>query len=194
MADYPVSKTALFIDGLNLHATSRALGFDVDHKRFLRQSGSQGSIVRAFYYTRTIEGHEFSSARRLIDWLEYNGVTVVTKPINEFVDASGRRKVKYSMAVDLAVDAMELADQVDQMVLVSGDGNFRSLVEAVQRRGVRVTVISTLAARSAMVADELRRQPDAFIELVDLRPKIARIVAAPRVRPNVRDPVPNELT
>ncbi|GLR87667.1 NYN domain-containing protein [Bradyrhizobium iriomotense] len=194
MADYPVSRTALFIDGLNLHATSRALGFDVDHKRFLRQFASQGSRLRAFYYTRTIEDQEVSSVRPLIDWLDYNGVTVVTKPTKEFVDAKGRRKVKYSMAIDIAVDAMELTDQVDQIVLVSGDGNFRALVEAVQRRGVRVTVISTLATQPAMVADELRRQADVFIDLVDLRQKIGRIVLAPRVRPSARDPVANERT
>ncbi|MBB4428380.1 uncharacterized LabA/DUF88 family protein [Bradyrhizobium sp. CIR48] len=194
MADYPASRTALFIDGLNFHATSRALGFDVDHKRFLRQFASQGSILRAFYYTRTIEEQEGSSVRPLIDGLAYNGVTVVTKPTKEFVEANGRRKVKYRMAVDLAVDAMELADQVDQIVLVSGDGNLRALVQAVQRRGVRVTVISTLATQPAMVADELRRQADVFIDLVDLRQKIGRIVLAPRVRPSVRNPAVNELS
>ena len=77
---------------------------------------------------------------------QLQGYTVVTKAVKEFTDASGRRKVKGNMAVELAVDVMDLADQIDQMVLFSGDGAFRSLVEAVQRRGVRVTVISTISS------------------------------------------------
>ncbi|MET4315708.1 uncharacterized LabA/DUF88 family protein [Bradyrhizobium sp. RT4b] len=99
------------------------------------------TLLRAFYYTAMIEDQEYSSIRPLIDWLDYNGYTVVTKATKEFIDASGRRKVKGNMDIELAVDAMELADHIDQMILFSGDGDFRSLVEAVQRRGVRVTVI-----------------------------------------------------
>ena len=87
---------------------------------------------------------------------------------------SGRRKVKGNMDIELAVDAMELAGHVDQIVLFSGDGDFRPLVEAVQRRGVRVTVVSTISSQPPMVADELRRQADAFIDLVELQSKIVR--------------------
>jgi uncharacterized LabA/DUF88 family protein len=110
----------------------------------------------------------------LIDWLDYNGYIVVTKPTKEYVDAGGRRKLKGNMDVELAVDAMELAERVDQIVLFSGDGDFRSLVEAVQRRGVRVTVVSTISSPPPMIADELRRQADAFTDLVELKSKIAR--------------------
>jgi uncharacterized LabA/DUF88 family protein len=78
------------------------------------------------------------------------------------------------MDIKLAVDAMELAEHIDQMILFSGDGDFRPLVEAVQRRGVRVTVVSTIASHPPMIADELRRQADAFIDLVDLKPKLSR--------------------
>jgi uncharacterized LabA/DUF88 family protein len=168
------SKIALFIDGPNLYATAKTLGFDVDYKRMLREFQSRGALLRAFYYTAVIEDQEFSSIRPLIDWLDYNGYTVVTKATKEFIDASGRRKVKGNMDVELAVDAMELAGHIDQMVLFSGDGNFRSLVEAVQRRGVRVTVISTISSQPPMIADELRRQADVFIDLVELRSKVGR--------------------
>ncbi len=48
------------------------------------------------------------------------------------------------MDIELAVTAMEMAEHIDQMVLFSGDGDFRSLVEAVQRQGVRVSVVSTV--------------------------------------------------
>ena len=121
-----------------------------------------------------IEDQEYSSIRPLIDWLDYNGYTVVTKATKEFIDASGRRKVKGNMDIELAVDAMELAEHIDQMILFSGDGDFRSLVEAVQRRGVRVTVISTIASQPPMIADELRRQADNFIELDALREIVGR--------------------
>jgi uncharacterized LabA/DUF88 family protein len=125
------NKIALFIDGANLYAATKALGFDIDYKRLLKEFQSRGSLVRAYYYTAIIEDQEFSSIRPLIDWLDYNGYTVVTKATKEFIDASGRRKVKGNMDIELAVDAMELAEHVDQIVLFSGDGDFRSLVEAV---------------------------------------------------------------
>ena len=157
-----------------LHEAAKLLGFDVDYKRLLTEFQSRGTLLRAFYYTTIIEDQEYSTIRPLIDWLDYNGYTVITKATKEFTDASGRLKVKGNMKVELAVDAMELAKHVDQIVLFSGDGDFRSLVEAVQRRGVRVTVVSTNSSQPPMVADELRRQADVFTDLVELRSKISR--------------------
>ncbi len=167
-------KIALFIDGANLYATAKSLGFDIDYKRLLREFHSRGYLLRAFYYTAVIEDQEYSSIRPLIDWLDYNGYSVVTKATKEFVDQTGRRKVKGNMDIELAVDAMELAERIDQMVLFSGDGDFRSLVEAVQRKGVKVTVISTVSTQPPMVADELRRQADVFTDIVELQSKIGR--------------------
>jgi uncharacterized LabA/DUF88 family protein len=168
------NKIALFIDGPNLHATARTLGFDIDYKRLRKEFESRGTLVRAFYYTAIIEDQEYSSIRPLIDWLDYNGYTVVTKATKGFVDASGRHQVKGNMDIELAVDAMELAEHVDQIVLFSGDGDFRSLVEAVQRRGVRVTVVSTISSHPPMIADGLRRQADVFTDLVELHSKLGR--------------------
>jgi uncharacterized LabA/DUF88 family protein len=169
------SKIALFIDGANLYATAKTLGFDIDYRRLLKEfRGRDGVLLRAFYYTAVIEDQEYTSIRPLIDWLDYNGYSVVTKATKEFIDASGRRKVKGNMDIELAVDAMALAEHIDQMVLFSGDGGFRSLVEAVQRRGVRVTVVSTISSQPPMIADELRRQADVFTDLIELRPLIAR--------------------
>ena len=170
----PTNKIALFIDGANLYATAKTLGFDIDYKRLLKEFQGRGTLLRAFYYTAIIEDQEYSSIRPLIDWLDYNGYTVVTKATKEFIDASGRRKVKGNMDIELAVDAMELAEHIDQMILFSGDGDFRSLVEAVQRRGVRVTVISTVTSQPPMIADELRRQTDVFTDLVELRSLLGR--------------------
>jgi uncharacterized LabA/DUF88 family protein len=180
---------ALFIDGVNLYATAKALGFDIDYKRLLKEFQSRGVLLRAFYYTAIIDDQEYSSVRPLIDWLDYNGYTVVTKATKEFIDANGRRKVKGNMDIELAVNAMELTEHIDQMVLFSGDGDFRPLVQAVQRRGVRVTVISTISSQPPMIADELRRQADVFIDLVELRAKLAR---EPSERPVSREP-PNHV-
>jgi uncharacterized LabA/DUF88 family protein len=172
MADQ--ERIALFIDGANLYATAKSLGFDIDYKRLLKEFQTRGKLIRAFYYTALVEDQEYSSIRPLIDWLDYNGYSVVTKPTKEFVDSLGRRKVKGNMDIELAVDAMEMAEHLDHIVLFSGDGDFRSLVEAVQRKGVRVSVVSTNTTQPSMVADELRRQADEFIDLVHLSAKIGR--------------------
>jgi uncharacterized LabA/DUF88 family protein len=169
-----VERIALFIDGANLYATTKALAFDIDYKRLLREFESRGRIVRALYYTALIEDQEYSSIRPLIDWLDYNGYRVVTKPTKEFVDSTGRRKVKGNMDIELAIDALELAPFIDHAVIFSGDGDFRSLVEAIQRRGVRVSVVSTITSQPPMVADELRRQCDAFIDIAHLADHVGR--------------------
>ena len=174
MLFYPEERIALFIDGANLYAAARALAFDIDYKRLLELFGSKGRLIRAFYYTALIEDQEYSPLRPLVDWLDYNGYTMVTKPTKEYTDATGRRKVKGNMDIELAIDVMEMAQSLDHIVLFSGDGDFRRLVEAVQRRGVRVSVVSTIRSSPPMVADELRRQADIFIELQDLAPQIMR--------------------
>ncbi len=176
---YPQERVGLFIDGSNLYAAARALGFDIDYKRLLGHFAGKGRLIRAFYYTALLDDQEYSPIRPLVDWLDYNGYTMVTKPTKEFTDASGRRKIKGNMDIELAVDVMEMADHLDHIVLFSGDGDFRRLVEAVQRRGNRVTVVSTIRSQPPMVADELRRQADTFIELQDIQAQIAR-AGAPR--------------
>src|ERR671936_2546946 len=138
------NKIALFIDGANVYATAKTLGFDIDYKRLLKEFQGRGTLLRAFYYTAIIEDQEYSSIRPLVDWLDYNGYTMVTKPTKEFTDASGRRKVKGNMDIELTVDAMRLAESLDHIVLFSGDGDFRSLVAALQQMGKRVSVVSTL--------------------------------------------------
>jgi len=168
------SKIALFIDGPNLHAAAKALGFEVDYRRLLEEFQSRGRLVRAFYYTVLVEDHDNFSVRPLVDFLDYNGFTVVTKLAKDFTDLNGRRNAKGNMNIEVAVDAMELAGHVDHIVLFSGNGDFRSLVEALQRRGVRVTVVSTTSTQPPMVADQLRRQCDLFSDLSELRPLIAR--------------------
>lgn len=171
---YPSERIALFIDGANLYSAAKALQFDIDYKRLLALFRQKGQLVRALYYTALAEDQEYSSIRPLIDWLDYNGYTMVTKPTKEYTDSMGRRKLKGNMDIELTVDAMRLAESLDHIVLFSGDGDFKSLVAALQQKGKRVSVVSTLQTQPPMVADELRRQSDQFIDLADLEQMICR--------------------
>src|SRR5580658_92458 len=174
MIFYPQEKIALFIDGANLYAAARALQFDIDYRRLLDLFSTKGRLIRAFYYTALVEDQEYSPIRPLVDWLDYNGYTMVTKPTKEFTDAMGRRRIKGNMDIELAIDMLEMAQYIDHAVLFSGDGDFRRLVEAVQRRGVRVSVVSTIRSSPPMASDDLRRQADSFVDLQELGPSIAR--------------------
>jgi len=174
----PTERVALFIDGANLYSATKALDFDIDYKKLRAEFISKGTLIRAFYYTALNEEADYSPLRPLIDWLDYNGYTMVTKPTKEFTDSQGRRRIKGNMDIEIAVDAMEMAEHIDHMVLFSGDGDFRSLVEAVQRKGVRVTVVSTIKSHPPMIADELRRQADSFVELLTLQDAIGRNASA----------------
>lgn len=180
---YQNERSALFIDGANLYATAKALQFDIDYKRLLNLFRLKGQLVRALYYTALIEDQEYSSIRPLVDWLDYNGYTMVTKPTKEFTDSMGRRKIKGNMDIELAVDAMRLADSLDHIILFSGDGDFKSLVSALQQKGKRVSVVSTLQTQPPMVADDLRRQADQFIDLADLESMICRDQGGARPAP-----------
>src|SRR4249920_3032868 len=143
MVFYPEERIALFIDGANLYSAARGLAFDIDYKRLLDLFRSKGRLIRAFYYTALIEDQEYSPIRPLVDWLDYNGYTMVTKPTKEFTDSMGRRRIKGNMDIELSVDAMRLAENLDHIVLFTGDGDFRALVAAMQSRGRRVSVVST---------------------------------------------------
>jgi len=186
MLIYPQERIGLFIDGSNLYAAARALNFDIDYKRLLEHFATKGRLVRAMYYTALMDEAEYSPLRPLVDWLDYNGYTMVTKPTKEFTDSAGRRKIKGNMDIELAIDVMEMAPALDHIVLFSGDGDFRRLIEAIQRMGLRCSVVSTVKSQPPMVADELRRQADNFIELMDLQAAIGRGGERP-VRPPRED-------
>jgi uncharacterized LabA/DUF88 family protein len=176
---YQSERTALFIDGANLYQTARALGFDIDYRRLLELFANESRLIRAFYYTALVEDQEYSPIRPLVDWLDYNGYTMVTKPTKEFTDSSGRRKTKGNMDIELAIDMLEISNYLDHVVLFSGDGDFRRLIEAVQRKAVRTTIVSTIRTSPPMIADELRRAADTFIDLETLRQDIERIHTSP---------------
>jgi uncharacterized LabA/DUF88 family protein len=157
--------TALFIDGANLYATTRGLKVDIDYKRMLNYFATRTNLMRAYYYSALLETEDYSPLKPLTDWLAYNGYSLVTKPAKEFTDAQGRRRIKGNMDIELAIDMLELAPHIKHAILFSGDSDFRRLIEVMQRRGVRVTVISTITTSPPMIADELRRQADDFLDL-----------------------------
>lgn len=177
---YKDDRLALFIDGANLHSAAKALGFEIDFKLVRQEFERRGRLVRINYYTTLLDSDDYSPIRPLVDWLAYNGFAVVTKSAKEFTDQSGRRRIKGNMNVELTVDALTLADRIDHAVLFSGDGDFRALIEALQRRGVRVSVVSTTRTQPSMAADEIRRQVDNFVELDALRDVIGRPTREPR--------------
>nr|WP_303683608.1 NYN domain-containing protein [Brevundimonas naejangsanensis] len=168
MTDHPDDRIALFIDGANLYSAARALNCDLDFKKLSQRFTGEGRLIRAYYYTAVIEGEEFSPIRPLVDWLDYNGFTVVTKPVKRYVDAQGHSRTKGNMDIEIAVDMLELAPRLDHAVMFSGDGDFRRLVQAMQAKGVRVTVVSTVKSQPPQISDDLRRQADAFIDLADI--------------------------
>jgi uncharacterized LabA/DUF88 family protein len=174
MTFYPTDRIALFIDGANLYSAAKSLGFDIDYRKLLDEFRKRGVLIRAYYYTALVDDQEYSPIRPLVDWLDYNGFTMVTKPAREYTDREGRKRFRGDMDLEIAVDMMELTPRCDHVVLFSGDGDFRCLVEAVQRKGVRVTVVSTVKSQPPMASDDLRRQADAFVDLADLVDIIGR--------------------
>jgi len=182
MTFYPNDRIALFIDGANLYSAAKSLGFDIDYKKLLEEFRKRGVLIRAYYYTALVEDQDYSPIRPLVDWLDYNGYSLVTKTAREYTDSQGRKRWRGDMDIEIACDMLEIADRTDHVVLFSGDGDFRRLVESMQRKGVRVTVVSTVKSQPPMASDDLRRQADSFVDLADLSNIIGRPARAPLPR------------
>jgi len=181
-------RTAFFIDGANLYKAARNLGFDIDYKSLLAKAQSSCQLLRASYYTAIQEDRDqdYSPLRPLVDWLDYNGYTMVTKTTREFTDQQGRKRFKGSTDIELVVDMLLLADRLDHIVIFSGNGDFRRAIEALQAKGLRVSVVSTVKSSPPMASDELRRQADSFMDLADLEKIIGRS-SAPQRKPRAQN-------
>lgn len=171
---HPDERVALFIDGANLYSAAKGLGFDIDYRKLLEEFRKRGRFIRASYYTALVEDQDFSPIRPLVDWLDYNGYTLVTKPAKEYTDGAGRRRFKGDMDVELAVDLVQATSFLDHAFLFSGDGDFLAAIEAAQRKGMRVTVVSTIKSNPPMASDDIRRAADNFVDLADLTALIGR--------------------
>ena len=171
---HPDERVALFIDGANLYSAAKALAFDMDYRKLLDEFRKRGRLIRAYYYTALVEDQDFSPIRPLVDWLDYNGYTLVTKPAKEYTDANGRRRFKGDMDVEITVDLLQATGFIDHAFLFSGDGDFVAAVEAAQRKGMRVSVVSTIKSNPPMASDDIRRAADNFVDLTDLTNLIGR--------------------
>lgn len=171
---HPDERVVILIDGANLYSAAKALGFDMDYRKLLTEFSQHGRLIRATYYTALVEDQEFSPIRPLVDWLDYNGYSLVTKPAKEYTDPTGRRRFKGDMDVEIAVDLMQASGYADHAFLFSGDGDFTPAVTAVQRKGMRVSVVSTIKSNPPMAADDLRRAADNFVDLTDLTALVGR--------------------
>lgn len=174
MTFYDNEKIAIFIDGANFYSTAKSLDFDIDYKNLLNFFRAKGRMIKSYYFTALRENDDFSPLRPLLDWLDYNGFHIITKKAKTYTDRDGRTRIKGDMDIEITVKMLELAPYVDHILLFSGDGDFRAAVEAVQRLGVRVTVVSSLTVKPSLLADELRRQADHFIEIDDLERDVGR--------------------
>lgn len=180
----PDQRFAAFIDGSNFHASTKALQFDVDFEKLLQALRQTGHLVRAYYYTALPDNNEYSPIKRIADWLDYNGYTVVSKPWRDFTNSeTGQRRKKGNMDMELALDMIKIANHVEHVVLFSGDGDFCRLLHEVQDKGVSVTVISS----HKLVADTLRRQADDFIEINQIRHLIERDAQSQNSQENYYD-------
>lgn len=171
---YKDDRLAIFIDGTNLYSAAKALDLELDYKLLRQEFIRRGALVRLSYHIALLENDEPSVLRPLVDWLSYNGYSVVSKTAREYVDTSGYRKVKANVTTDIAVAAMEIAPHVSHIVLMSGDGDLVALVEALKRKGVRVSIVSTVYSKPSTISDELRRVADYFIDLEQLKPIISK--------------------
>lgn len=184
MTFYPDERIAMFIDGANFFSTAKSLDFDIDYKSLLNYFSRKGRMIKAFYFTALRENDDFSPLRPLLDWLDYNGFHIITKKAKTYTDRDGRTRIKGDMDIEIALKMLELAPHLDHILLFSGDGDFRAVVEAVQKQGVRVTIVSSMTTKPSLLADELRRQADHFIEIDDLEKDVGR---PKRERPDYDD-------
>ncbi len=171
---HPDERVALFMDGANLYSAAKSLAFDIDYRKLLDEFRKHGRFIRATYYTALVEEQDFSPIRPLVDWLDYNGYSVSTKPAKEYTDTNGRRRFKGDMDVEIVVDMLQAAEHLDHVFLFSGDGDFAAAVEAVKRKGARVTVVSTIKSNPPMASDDIRRAADNFLDMTELMSLVGR--------------------
>lgn len=214
----PHQRVAVFIDGWNFrYATYESFGLRVDYTKLLRYFAENTVLVRAYFYTGEWDDSAISRYARITSpddpltkqremeqqrdgerafwrFLNRNGYRVVRKPVRVMTpDEEGTPKMKADLDLEIAIDMLTLAEKCDRIVLVSGDGDFAPLVDAVAKRGVRVAVVSTQADEAFRNAryrasDDLLDAADEFIPIESIRKFIEREQRAyPGNRRDLRD-------
>lgn len=168
-----MERIALFIDGANVYAAAKRLGWNFDHSKILRHfaglAGEDGRLYNAYYYTAVPAGID-DKQKRFIDALTYMGYTVRTRTLREVTDENGETHRRASLDIEFVTDLLSTAEQYDVAVLLTGDGDFERPVEVLRARGKRVIVASI----PEMTSYELRNAADTYLDLGDLRAQIER--------------------
>lgn len=164
----------MLIDGPSIYQICRSLDVEIDYQALRSIFADAGYLVQARYYTTILNDQLYSPLRPLIDWLSYNGFIVVTRTMKAGQDSEQCRRLDHGIVVALAVDAIEISSRLDHVILFTGNGDFLRLVQLLQRRTVRTTVVGTVNGPSSMSSDELRRQADTFVDLRALVPFVGR--------------------
>jgi len=184
---YREDRVALVIDGPNLYGTLKALNRDADFKAIYAYFSAHCRLKNCNYYVALPTTDEYNPVQKLVDWLGYNGYRVSTKPLRQHIDEEGRRRVRGSMAVEMAIDMAEMAasSNFDRIVLFSGDTDLRYAIEAAQRKGTPVTMVTSLKS----ISDEVRWQADRFVEIES----VLDIISKPSSRPSQAQPTSTTL-
>jgi len=171
----PGQRVDVLIDGPSFYATTRSLGYEVDYKKFRDHFDEVCDLHRIYYFTAITDNpDDHSPVKPLVDWLGYNGFRTITKPLREFIDPGGRRRTKGNMAVEIATELVNAAEHAEHILLFSGEGDLSYAVDAAQRKGAKVTVVSSLKVDPPAISDDLRRAADRFVDLADVKDLILR--------------------
>ena len=138
---------AVFVDVANIFYAAKAAGVDIDYVLLLKAAAAGRDLVRAYAYTGLDPDNE--NQRNFHSFLARHDFRVVSKDIRKYGDG----KVKANLDIELVVDMMKTARNLDVAVVVSGDGDFAPAIRAVQEMGVRVEVISFRGNTSSDLMD-----------------------------------------
>ncbi|HOX26223.1 MAG TPA: NYN domain-containing protein [Candidatus Krumholzibacteria bacterium] len=164
----PLDKVAIFIDGENIHYSAKHLNMRLDYLKLCRRLAGKRRLLRAYFYTAISAQSE--GKIDFINFLKLNGFTVVTREVKSFSEPDAtNRSVRSALDMELAMDIVNLCPHVDTVILCSGDGDFRPLVEAVARRGKHVEV----CALREMTSTDLIAAADVYVDLGSLKDEIA---------------------
>lgn len=164
-----MERVALFIDGANVYAAAKRLGWNFDHRKIWEHFAGYGSLYNAFYYTAVPMPMD-DKQKRFIDALTYMGYTVRTRPLREVADENGDTYRRASLDIELVTDLLATTDRYDVAVLLTGDGDFERPVEVLRARGKRVVVASI----QEMTSYELRNAADEYVDFKDIREHVER--------------------
>ncbi len=179
-----IDRVAIFIDGENIHYSAKHLNMRLDYLKLCSKLAGNRRLVRSYFYTAV--SNQSEGKIDFINFLKLNGFSVITREIKSFNDGDhSTRNVRGSLDMEMAIDALEMSNKLDTVILCTGDGDFKPLVTALGRKGVHVEV----CALREMTSTELIATADVYTDLASLKDDIA-LAGAPVVQREVRNEIP----